>query len=281
MLLKDFLPSSHLRDYVSVIGIVHFVFSDSNELPIKTFSPRPGNTLCFFPADPEHVAYSGTPGKIKRPSVCLIGQHTLLTKRYVGREFLAVIIHFQPGALYCLTGIPSNEFTNTHLDAEAVFTGEIKYVNERLSNTTSYKEMIAVVESYLSKLIRGSKRDAHRIDGAAKLLLQATEHISMNWLAKETCLCAKQFERKFLERTGINASLFARIARFDKAFKMKNAQPENDWLSIAVKCGFYDYQHLVRDYKAFTGLTPAAFFQLDSQSPERAFGLQETGIIEL
>ncbi|MEO6812920.1 MAG: helix-turn-helix domain-containing protein, partial [Ginsengibacter sp.] len=101
------------------------------------------------------------------------------------------------------------------------------------------------------------------------------EHISIDWLAKETCLCSRQFERKFRERMGITASLLARIARFDKAFLMKNAQPGKDWLSIAVQCNYHDYQHLVRDYKEFTGLTPTSFFQVDKQAPERIFDLHE------
>ncbi|QHT72029.1 AraC family transcriptional regulator [Rhodocytophaga rosea] len=65
------------------------------------------------------------------------------------------------------------------------------------------------------------------------------------------------------------------MTRFDKTVKLKNAQPDTDWLTIAVQCGYYDYQHLVRDYKDFTGLTPTSYFQLDVKAPESVFGLHE------
>ena len=58
--------------------------------------------------------------------------------------------------------------------------------------------------------------------------------------------------------------------------KRKNAQPTKDWLSVALDSGYYDYQHLVRDFKEFTSLTPNAFLLADGQSPERAFGVRET-----
>ena len=106
-------------------------------------------------------------------------------------------------------------------------------------------------------------------------MLENVNQYSLDWLAKEACLSAKQFERNFNDRIGINPKYFARIIRFDKVFRMKNAFPNKDWLSIALDCGYYDYQHLVRDYKEFTGMTPANFYMQDTQSPERKFGIVE------
>jgi hypothetical protein len=37
----------------------------------------------------------------------------------------------------------------------------------------------------------------------------------------------------------------------------------------------YDYQHLVRDYKEFAGVTPNSIFHLDDQAPERHFGWRD------
>ncbi len=41
--------------------------------------------------------------------------------------------------------------------------------------------------------------------------------------------------------------------------KIKNAQPDKDWLSVAIDLGYYDYQHLVRDFKEFTNPHPQRF----------------------
>ena len=275
MLLKNFLPSPDLRDYVKNFGIVHFVFSGKESIPVKAYSPRPGDSIEFFLRDSEYVEYPGDNTKIKKPFAVIVGQHTTVTNRYVGNEFLFLNISFQPGVLFRLTGIPLHELSNTYVDAESVFPKEIQLIAEQLKNAGSYYEIISIAESFLLRIIRRSIKDAHGIDTAAKILLLNKEPISMDWLAKETCLSSRQFERKFKERMGVSPSLLARIARFDRAFLMKNAQSEKDWLSIAVQCGYYDYQHLVRVYKDFTGLPPTSFFQLDNQAPERIFGLHE------
>jgi AraC-like DNA-binding protein len=275
MLLKDFLPSPILREYVKYFGIVHLSFSEKENIPVKVYTPKPGDSIEFFLREPEFVSYPEDNKKHKRSSPIIVGQYSLVTNRYVGNEFLFLNINLQPGAFYRLTGIPSYKLTNTYIDAEAVFSKEIRLINEQLKIARSYTEIITLAESFILMLIKQSKKDAHRIDMAAKILLQSTDHISMDWLAKESCLSSRQFERKFKERMGVSPALLARLARFDKAFKMKNAAPEKDWLSIAVQCGYHDYQHLVRDYKDFTGLTPTAFFQTDNQAPERIFGLHE------
>jgi len=78
---------------------------------------------------------------------------------------------------------------------------------------------------------------------------------------------------KFEERTGVSPKMFDRITRFDRVYKLRNNRPDLDWLSIALNCGYYDYQHLAKDYRDFTGTTPVSFYQIDQKAPERLFGL--------
>ncbi|GAA4383457.1 helix-turn-helix domain-containing protein [Hymenobacter koreensis] len=274
MLLQDFQPSPPLREYVRVIQVIHFVFANGQPLPFKAYPPRPEHCLAFYPRDAESVAYPGGNAKQKRPRSVLIGQHAVVSNRYVGREFLALQVVLQPGALYRLTGIPQHELTNTFVDAEGVWSAELRRVNERLNSTAAYPEMLAIIEAFLLGRIQQAQA-AHPTDAVGQLLLHPPPQASLNWLADQACLSPRQLDRKFTERMGIGPKLFARVVRFDKAFRLKNSQPELDWLSIALACGYYDYQHLAKDYLAFTGQTPNGFYLQDTQAPERTFGLLE------
>jgi transcriptional regulator GlxA family with amidase domain len=95
------------------------------------------------------------------------------------------------------------------------------------------------------------------------------------WVYQKLFLCQRQFDRKFLERVGISPKQYLQVIRFDKAFRMKNRFPQKDWLTIALHCGYYDYQHLVKDYKEFTGYTPNQFLAIDNNAAERTFGERE------
>jgi transcriptional regulator GlxA family with amidase domain len=98
------------------------------------------------------------------------------------------------------------------------------------------------------------------------------EQYSLDGFLYASCLSHRQFDRLFKERVGIPPKQFLQIIRFDRAFRLKNRYPDMDWLSVAIACGYHDYQHLAKDYKEFTGYSPRQFFEIDNQAPERAFG---------
>jgi transcriptional regulator GlxA family with amidase domain len=153
---------------------------------------------------------------------------------------------------------------------------DIREAHEQMSNTDDVDKSILVAEAFLEKIIRNSKRDLLGLDRVSQLILWQKKAVSMDDLANQACLSPRQFHRKFTERMGINPKFFDRIVRFEKAFRMKNAYPDLDWLTIALHTGYYDYQHLVKDYKDFTKLTPAGFYETDTKAPERIFGEKET-----
>lgn len=272
MLLNEIKPSSFLTDYIRLYRIIDFHFPSSFVVPPKLYSPRPEHCLQFYPRDTETVSYPNRKELISHKKVTVTGQHTILSSRCVGNEFLSFQVLFQPGAFYRLTGVGMHELSNVYLDAECIFGSRVRTVNEQLANAASYAQMTTVVERFLFVLTNGAKRENHRVDAAAKQMLLQDESFRLDRFIKESCLCHRQFDRKFKERVGIPPKQFLQVIRFDKAFRMKNKHPHLDWLSIAIHCGYHDYQHLVKDYREFTGYTPPQFFALDNQAPERAFG---------
>ncbi|MBD2755273.1 helix-turn-helix domain-containing protein [Spirosoma validum] len=289
------LPSPALQDYVRQYQIVGLSFAPSVVVPIKPYWPRPENCLGFYPRGGDVVERpNGTAQKWPTRSV-VVGQQTSLVNRQPPNEFVYFQVVFQPGALSRLTGIPAHELTNVLEDGEAIFSPEIRLVNERLSSTDDHLEMIDIVERFLYYLIRKQlphsfRTDRQSIDKVGQYLLQNPSRFglarpgqawpgpggaSLDWLAEQACLSPKQFYNLFTQRMGISPKLYARIARFDQSVKLKNAQPTKDWLSIALELGYHDYQHLVRDYKEFTHLTPTLFNQRESHAPERSFGKAE------
>jgi AraC-like DNA-binding protein len=276
MVLSEFTPSSSLTQFVRVYRVVHFVFDDITKIPYKPYPPRPEHCLSFYPRDTETVEYINNGAKIKNLKTVLIGQQSEVTNRFVGKDFLVFQVVFSPSGLHRLTGIPSQQLNNCYFDAETVFEKDIKEVNDKLNDAANFTEMVVVVESFLLKQINRGVKEFHRLDQVSNLILKADKILNIDWLAKESCLSLRQFERKFIERMGISPRYFCKVVRFENAFRMKNKEPYLDWLSIAIRCGYYDYQHLTKDYKEFTNQTPTDFHLLDNASPERKFGESDT-----
>lgn len=275
MLINEILPSLYLTEYIRIYRIIDFLFPAAAALPFKAYPPRPEQCLQFYPRDLETVQYLGNNLTVSGKRAALVGQHTVVNYRHVGRNFLVIQVVFQPGALYNLTGIPAGEFANTYLDAEDVLGAGIRRLNDQLYHERSYPDMLRTVEQYLYKLTRAAKKKPDRMEQVSQNMLQQTDFFSVDTFVRQACLSHRQFDRRFLDLAGVPPKQFLRITRFDKAFRMKNRLPQMDWLTIALHCGYHDYQHLVKDYKEFTGCTPNQFLQLENNAPERAFGDKE------
>lgn len=275
MLIDNILPSPDLTDFVKIYRIIDFYFPDGQPDFPKLYTPRPEICLQFYPKDKEQVQYPDDKTASMNKEMTISGQHTVTQGRFVGKDFLSVQVIFQPGTLFQLTGIPSNLLTNKSLNASDIFGNQAIFVNEQLFNAKNYTKMIQIVEDFLKQVIRQKNMYTHPVRKFARLMMQDADKNSLDWYIKESCLCQRQFDRKFDELVGVNPKRFLRIIRFDKAFRMKNRFPKKDWLSIAIECGYHDYQHLVKDYKEFTELSPAQFTELDTKGPDRIIGVAE------
>lgn len=274
MMLKDFLPDSLFRTVVRCYRIVHMRFDSNDPPPFKPYTPRPEQCLAFYPHDREKVDFTNADKSVSNIPVALVGQALSVTNRYIHGHFMVVQILFQPGGLFRLTGMPSSAINDQYIDADHVFPKEVHFVNEAFAHARSYHEIVQIANAFIGRLVCKCVKDAHPVDNVCQWML-TNPLVSLDQLAKNAFLSTKQFERKFQERTGVNPKLFARLVRFDRAFREKNLAPHRDWQSIAFDSNYYDYQHLVRDYKDFTGLKPTDFHQLENSAPERRFGMAE------
>jgi AraC-like DNA-binding protein len=276
MVLQEYAPHPALKEYIRTYRLVHFSFDGVGDIPFKLYPPRPEHCLTFYAQDKEQVIYQGSGTATGNMGSVLFGQQTEVTQRFVGRQFLLIQVVFTPGALYRMTGIPSTEITNQYIDAETVFSGNIKYVNQRINDCSNYLQMVAVVDRFLLHELRRRSGDLHGIDQATAMVFRMDDVPTVDQLARLSCQSVRQFERSFKSRMGVSPKYYLKVFRFENAFRMKNQFPEKDWLSIALHCGYHDYQHLRRDYESLTGYTPREFHEVGLNGPERVFGEADT-----
>lgn len=276
MLINEIKPSAFLADHVRLYRIIDFNFPSTFKVPGKWYPPRPEHCLQFMAKDAEYIGAPDDPSSKRYAGAIFMGPHSFVVQRFPGVNTLGFQVIFQPGTVHMLTGVDAHELADLYTSATQIFGPEVDTVNEQLAGISDYKEMIRIVEDFLLSLVREKKMDAHPVDIVTRSWLQVDGSFSVDKLAKSACLSPRQLDRKFHEWIGLSPKLFLQMARFDKAFRMKNRYPDKDWLSIALHLDYHDYQHLSKDYKLFTGYTPKQFFEIDNQAPERLLGDVET-----
>jgi AraC-like DNA-binding protein len=60
---------------------------------------------------------------------------------------------------------------------------------------------------------------------------------------------------------GVKPKLFVRIRRFQRVLQQVHRLPLVDWAQLALKQGYFDQSHLIRDFVAFSGISPADYLR--------------------
>ncbi|WP_051664019.1 helix-turn-helix transcriptional regulator [Dyadobacter crusticola] len=266
MIYKIYTPSLHVQQYVSHYHLLHFDLKGSAVDPVKLYYPRPEQCLTFDIIGRVIGENTNTGVTQKRSFSYLSRQQTSAFNLRFESEYMMLKIVFKPGSLYRLLGIPMNELVENYLDAEQVIPADVSAVNEMLLEAADYGGIIQVIERYLTGKIKQVNERLRPRDRIYDLLESARPGHSLEWLADQACLSARQLQRKYIQYVGVSPVVFQRIQRFNYAMNLKEADMANSWLTIALQCGYSDLQHLIKDFKQFSSVTPSALIQEESVS---------------
>jgi len=85
----------------------------------------------------------------------------------------------------------------------------------------------------------------------------------------DTGLSHTRFIQLFRENVGLTPKLFYRVRRFRTLpDRIGKGMPVN-WAELAVDCGYFDQAHLIRDFRAFAGITPLEYSRAMPDSDSR------------
>lgn len=271
MINRIYAPHPALSSFIKGYQIVHVQTPAGSPLQTHPFPPHALQTLLFYPRDSMDVFYHRTGQTITAPGCISIGPSVSRVDLTMGRDHLIVATFFEPGGLHRLLGIPMTEFFDFPLDVSLLWNAEIRRVDEQLRETTNYDQMQQIVEAFLFRQFQKKQVVTHPVDRVFQLLSDPTRLVSLDYLADQACLSPRQFERKCHERLGIGPKTFQRLARFSKAFRLKEQRPDLDWLDVALQYNYYDLQHMRRDFKEFAGVTPTLLLEEETRTLMRPY----------
>ena len=163
-------------------------------------------------------------------------------------------------AVPCLFNISTSELTDQVINLDTLLDDQGKTINEKMSNAITAEKRLEVLSGYFkAQLVKGRFED-RLIIKSIKQIKRNQGIVNINDLASEVCLSQKQFERRFVEYSGFNPKLYARIIRFEAA--LWDRRSYNTLTGVAHAYGYYDQAHFIRDFKIFSGFSPTKFFSL-------------------
>ena len=167
--------------------------------------------------------------------------------------------HFKQGGAFPFLGIAADELADTHIDLEAIWGRWAVEIRERLSTTGSPIRRFRLLEqSLLARLFRPLEHHP-----AVSLALDgfrlANTRAVVRKLARSASLSDRRFIDVFRFEVGMNPKLFNRVQRFQRVLALAHRIARPNWSQIALDHGYFDQSHLIRDFIAFSGFSPADY----------------------
>jgi len=171
-------------------------------------------------------------------------------------------IRFRPGRAAPFLPFGVDRLAAAETAIEDAFGAAGSSLAEEIGNAAKDSERVDIASRFLLRRL-GLARNARPslpVSAAVRRMLGAGR-VSISGLGRDSGWSVRQLERRFLSETGLTPRLLARIVRFQRVFRALGGGPEAeaDWVSVALDCGYADQPHLIREFREFTGRTPAAF----------------------
>ncbi|MEU4221590.1 AraC family transcriptional regulator [Actinoplanes sp. NPDC026623] len=187
----------------------------------------------------------------------VVGLHERpLHTRYEGVQF-GVQVRLTPPAVAALLGVAMHELTNRVVDLADVAGRPAERWARTLASAGSWSRRFAVLDGILGERMLARNGDQMIARRAWQRLRRAGGDVSIADVVAEAGCSHRHLTDVFRREVGLTPKRAARVLRYERAARTLRDSRTGP-AAVAAECGFTDQSHLTREFRLFSGVTPAA-----------------------
>jgi len=160
-----------------------------------------------------------------------------------------------PWTVFDLLGLPSGK-DGVHIFEHPI--AQLQSTLNKLIYTEKIDEAVTVVKQYFLNVQSQKTTDTTLFKaGAAMSETKGTMPVSQVAVAAHATV--RTLERKFKQSSGFTVKDVSALMRFEQVRNQLWLYPNSNIASLAYELGYTDQSHLSREFKRYSGTTPAAF----------------------
>jgi AraC-like DNA-binding protein len=188
----------------------------------------------------------------------VFGQSQKFRQFKTKRSFHLFGVYLYPYSFKLLFNLPAHHLRNEKVDTETLWGLNGKMLEEQIILAETDTQRVQLASNFLMesiKMIKSHDRDFVR---KIKSVVDNDSILSISSFAHDCNLSRRQFERKFIEFSGLSPKDFFSVNRFKKVLKEIELR-RKPLAQIAIDAGYYDQSHLSNEFKRFSGYSPKEY----------------------
>jgi len=229
--------SSHAREHALPTGAMHLVFRFA-ATPLRLYRSS-SDTLGFTVG---HALIGG-----------VRSTHYI---RDTSTPSMSVGAMLRPGSAELLFDATAEALAERHTSLDCVWGTQAALIHECLSEAPTPEARLQCLERELLRRLP-TVRGLH--PAVAVALAHFDGVTKVETVVEYSGYSHRRFIAQFRRAVGMTPKTYSRIQRFQQTLALTQGRLAPDWSQIAVEMGFADQAHLIRDFKAFAGVTPEQY----------------------
>lgn len=177
-----------------------------------------------------------------------------------GRVVDVVGVRLTPAGARSLLGDAVPELTDRVEDLDVVQRALGRQLEQAVLVDPRWPQRVAALQRLLRRELAHAPGLDPLVHAATRLGMQHAGALAVDDLARAVGVSTRHLGRRFGQVVGLSPKAWLRTVRFQEVFAAVEYGPPGSWADVAVRCGFHDQAHLVREFRRFAGEPPAAFF---------------------
>ena len=175
-----------------------------------------------------------------------------------------VQVNFTPMGARRILGVPMAELTGRVVRLADTLAPTDRHLRERLHAAPDWATRFAILDAVFARKLASAPVEPPEVTWAWEQLRRSGGGVDVATLAAELGWSRRHLAARFREHVGLPPKAVARLLRFRRAVALLEREGEVGGVSgaeLALRCGYYDQAHLIRDFRQFAGVTPGEFLR--------------------
>ena len=182
-----------------------------------------------------------------------------------------VQVNLTPLGALRLFHLPQSELADRTVSLDEILGAEGRSLADELHDAENWSARFAVLDRFIARRFAAARETSVAVNEAWASLARHHGRVSIVEIARSIGVSRRHLAKLCRSEIGMTPKSLARILRFDHARRLGRTVPRLGWAELACEAGYADQAHLVREFRAMSGLTPSELLRRDRI---------ETGIIE-